>query len=100
MAASDADAIPLPKEETTPPVTNIYRVIEKPKVCKKEQQLSKADGDKRSKMHPLRGVRFIFQDGAPVYPKEVGGSMKRFFYVAILVGAKVILARRAASTSV
>jgi len=65
----------------------------------KEQQLSKADGDKRSKMHPLRGVRFIFQDGAPVYPKEVGGSMKRFFYVAILVGAKVILARHAASTS-
>jgi len=43
------------------------------------QQLSKADGDKRSKMHPLRGVRFIFQDGAPVYPKEVVGSMKRFF---------------------
>jgi hypothetical protein len=27
IAAKDAAAIPLPKEETTPPVTNIYRVV-------------------------------------------------------------------------
>jgi hypothetical protein len=28
MAPKEADATPLPKEETTPPVMNIYRVIE------------------------------------------------------------------------
>jgi hypothetical protein len=39
MAASDADAIPLPKEETTPPVTNIYRVIEKPSFNNKELKI-------------------------------------------------------------
>ncbi|HBS41576.1 MAG TPA: hypothetical protein DEA26_02760 [Oceanospirillales bacterium] len=30
MAASDADAMPFPNEETTPPVTKINRVIEGP----------------------------------------------------------------------
>ncbi|GHC24111.1 hypothetical protein GCM10008094_13830 [Aidingimonas halophila] len=28
IAASDADAMPLPREDTTPPVTKIYRVME------------------------------------------------------------------------
>ena len=28
FAASEADAMPLPREDTTPPVTKIYRVME------------------------------------------------------------------------
>src|SRR5690625_7361661 len=28
IAAREAEAIPLPKEETTPPVTNMYRVMD------------------------------------------------------------------------
>ena len=28
IAASDADVIPFPREDTTPPVMNIYRVIQ------------------------------------------------------------------------
>jgi hypothetical protein len=31
MAARDAEAMPFPKEETTPPVTKIKRVIEGPR---------------------------------------------------------------------
>ncbi|GAB2719775.1 hypothetical protein GCM10027172_13180 [Halomonas garicola] len=43
IAASEAEAMPLPREDTTPPVTKIYRVME---------NLSKRDQKARQKATP------------------------------------------------
>ncbi|GKW50566.1 hypothetical protein NCCP2165_27810 [Halomonas sp. NCCP-2165] len=43
IAASEADAMPLPSEDTTPPVTKIYRVME---------NLSKRDRKARQEAAP------------------------------------------------
>src|SRR5690554_6496540 len=43
IAASEADAMPLPREDTTPPVTKIYRVM---------KNLSNRDREARQKAAP------------------------------------------------
>src|ERR1035441_10775471 len=47
MAPSDADAMPLPSEETTPPVTNTNRVMKPPPIKGQPSRSPKNAGDRQ-----------------------------------------------------
>src|SRR5690554_2541553 len=67
IAASEADAMPLPREDTTPPVTKIYRVM---------KNLSKRDREARQKAAPGWDDRIA--ECSPTLNFERTDNLKRF----------------------
>src|SRR5690625_7749229 len=63
IAAREAEAIPLPKQETTPPVTNMYRVMYNLVQYESVRQINRPT--------PREETRWasVVQDGAPEYQK-------------------------------
>src|SRR5690625_4537410 len=68
IAAREAEAIPLPKEETTPPVTNMYRVMYNLVQYESVRQINRPTPREET------GWAFVVQDGAPEYQKAPLGS--------------------------
>src|SRR5690625_6293853 len=63
IAAREAEAIPLPKEETTPPVTNMYRVMYNLVQYESVRQINRPTPREET------GWAFVVQVGAPEYQK-------------------------------
>src|SRR5690625_7775195 len=59
IAAREAEAIPLPKEETTPPVTNMYRVMYNLVQYESVRQINRPTPREQT------GWAFVVQDGPP-----------------------------------
>src|SRR5690625_7702587 len=68
IAAREAEAIPLPKEETTPPVTNMYRVMYNLVQYESVRQINRPTPREET------GWAFVVQDGAPEYQTAPLGS--------------------------